>query len=301
MSPWSDQKAPGVWKLAVATIFTKVGVLIAVVGVAALALQIGWCRAQNVKLRASQAEADQAKARVEAVLREQGGTKGRLIKEREAHLTDKTRKFVEAVKKADPGARVSSTSSTKITIEDTDTGRVETAPDQPCPSSVEDTHHRFRFDLPSGFLRRQQSFRLDQVFVRGVNGAYRVQQTDFREFDPKTGDEIPSTGVRVEGSFEFVEEKAPGPGPWHLRGVAAVAYPFGFGAGVQVTPWKNLTLGPILLYQPATASRPAAGVAALGLGWRVFGSTISVGPFAGFSTDGGRFVGGATATIEVTR
>ena len=279
-----------VFKAAATAIATKLGSLLILIGIIVIVVQVAYCRMKGAEASGDAAELALTKSRVAALTIELGGVNGELVKERSLRLTPKQKTFVTAIKKADKGATVSSVSTTEITIKDT-------APGVVTETHVEDRHGRFRFDLPSGLLHREQRFTLDTVAIRGRDGSYRVQQTEFREFSPKTGEEIPSTGVNLKAHFEFAEEAIPGPGPWHPRIVAGVGFPFGVGAGVQFNPYKKFTVGAIALYQPD----PKAAVGALTLGWRPLNSTLSVGPYAGISTRGGAFVGGVLATIELSR
>jgi len=303
MSPQSDNPGPGVFSRIFENVGTKAVELVALAALIGCAFLVFQVERGKAETKAKAAELAATLDKVAVITRELEGVQGTLIKERDAahNLTTPESVFVNQIKAADPKATISSTSHTGVAIKDTDTAIATTAAGSPCPSSIIDSHNRFRFELPNGPLYREQKFTLDVVTVRGVDGGYSVQKSDFREFDPTTGQEIPSAGISLEGNFQFVEERAAGPGPWHLRGVAAAAYPLGFGGGVQVNPWRGLTLGPVFLYQPATSKQSAAFVAAFGAGWRVLGSTIAVGPYAGVSSRGGAFVGGALATIEVTR
>lgn len=258
-----------------------------------LAGQVAYCRGLDARLHAQTAETELAKLKVEAVVAQYEAVQGTLIKERQAasRLTPKLAAFVGAIKKADPKARVDAVSTMTIAIKD------EASPSTIAETYVEDAHHRFRFDLPSGLLHRSQKFKLDAVTVRDTDGTYRLMKTDFREYDPKTGEEIPSVGVEIEPSLYFSDAKVDGPGPWHLRGIAAIAYPFGVGGGIEVNPWKKLCLDVLLLYQP----NEKAVVGAVGVEYRLFDSTIAVGPYVGVTSHGGSIVGGVVATIEVTR
>jgi len=273
-----------------AAIATKVGTILAVVAVVVLIVQVAYCRAKDADAGKRAAELALTKAQIAALVHELGAVQGTVNTERSmnANLSARLAGFVSKVKKIDPKARVDAIHETKITIKDT-------APGVVAETYVEDSHHRFRFDLPSGLLHRSQSFKLTVLSIRGIDGAYRIAQNEFREYDPITGEEIPSEGVSTEGTFEFGEEHIVY-SPWHTRIVAGVGIPFGVGAGLQINPWKWLTAGAVLLYQPTDK----IGVGALTLGYRLFNSTVSVGPFGGINTKGA-LTGGVLATIEVTR
>jgi len=297
MSPQSENPGPSIWSRIVEKVGAKIGSYLALAALVFMAFC--YVRAEvshSAKDKAQAAELALTKAKVEAVTRDLEGVQGQLIKERDAKLTPVEQTFVAAVKKADPKAHVAGTSTTTVSIKDQDTSVATTAPGAPCPSAIVDSHNRFRFELPNGPLHREQKFTLDVVTVRGVDGAYSVQKTDFREYDPTTGEEIPSGGVTLTGQFNFVEDQPAGPGPWHPRAVVGVGYPFGVGGGIQFNPYKALTVGAVLLYQP----NDKLGVGALTAGWRLFNSTISLGPFGGLNTKGA-LTGGVLATIEVTR
>lgn len=274
----------------VAAIATRLGTIVAVVVIVALTVQITWCRARNASDSARKAELALLELQVDKLVAELGGVKGEMKNAREIELTPEQIKFFKSLRGVDKKAGVESVSHTGVTIKDT-------APGVVTKDYVEDVYHRFHFDLPSGLLHREQKFTLSLLTIRGVDGAYRVQKADFKEFDPKTGEEIPLTNVAYSGTYEFVEEHAEGAGPWHLRAVAAVAYPWGLGAGIEVNPYKHLTLAGLLLYQPDEK----AVVGAVGAGWRLFNSNVAVGPYLGISSKGGIVSGGAMATIEVTR
>jgi len=290
----------GLFSRVLGFVLSRVGALLALGALVVLTVQIAWCRAQDSKLAAKAAEAQTVQAKLEKVLHDFDAVQGTLIRERQAHLTPTQKKFVAAVKKADPKAELDSVGHVDVKIED-QAGAIETPAGSPCPSRITDTYGRFTFDLPNGPLYRKQKFGLDFVTLRGADGTYRVQKFEIREYNPTTGEEISNDGVDAKAHFEFREQDPEGPSPWHMRGVAAFAFPVAYGGGIQFNPWRGLTLGPLFMFQPATKDRSAGIVAGLGVGWRILGSTISVGPYAGVSSQHGAFVGGAFASIEVTR
>lgn len=263
-------------------------VLLAAVAAAAV---FGWRyeHAQNLKNAALVAE---LRAKVDAIVATTpGAAVGTVVKEGGAiaGLTPRQKGFVAAVKKADKGATVSAAAETTVSIKDTAKGAAT-------PTSWSDEYGRFHVDLPSGLLHREQKFKFGVVVLRGTDGEYQTISGDFREFSPKTGDEIPSKGATLETTFKVIEQKEPGPGRFHLRGVFGIDQRAGIGGGAQINPWKGLTVGVLGLYSP----KEREGRAVIHAGWRLFGSTISLGPYGGVSTKGG-VVFGAAATIELTR
>lgn len=248
-----------------------------------------------------QAEADN---KLVSVMEQLGAVQGRLVKERDASKTLSSRlaAFVAAAKKGAPNARVDSTVSTKVEVKDRAKGETVTAPGAPCPSEWSDEYHRFRVSLPSGLLQRSQMFMLSGVILTDTDGKKRFTKYEFREFDPSTEKEIPTTGVNLTTDLNFVEASVRGPSRWHVRWVAAVDYRPAVGIGVQVNPLGDLTLGLLGLYKPAA---PSGGIVAGHVGWRLnfpgFHSTLAVGPWVGYQFPNPKLAVGAAATIELTR
>lgn len=152
--------------------------------------------------------------------------------------------FVEKEKVA--GAKPIESSNITAEIKDTAKG-VAT------PTSVEDEYGRFHFDLPSGLLTRHQLFKIGSVVVRTQDGKYEFTKNDFREYSPKTGEEIPTTGVAIKGDFQFVEEGPPQPKLFHPRLVALVDSHKSLGVGAEVLNIKDrVTVGVAGTYNPQT-------------------------------------------------
>lgn len=168
-----------------------------------------------------------------------------------------------------------------------------------------DEHHRFRLELPNGPLHRSQLFRFEGLVVRGLDGKHRFYKSEWREFDPVTKEEVPSTadGVKFENSIDFTEEAAPAKavGPLHLRLLAAADYQASLGLGLQVANWKDKANLSVVGYYNRSNSE-LRGV--LQLGYRIrlplLDSNLSIGPYYGISSKGSTVVG-AGATIELTR
>jgi hypothetical protein len=269
-------------------------VAVVLLGLVTVSAVVGW-RLEHAKAVSTAAELAVTKAKVDEVLDQLGGVQGTLIKERAARLTPEQQKFVGQIRKADPKATIDTVSQTKIEVADTAKGTATTPPGSPCPTSVADEYGRFRFDLPSGLLHRQQEFTLDLVTVRGVDGSYRVQSAEFREWKPGTKTEIPTTGVKATTNFQFVEEQKPGPGRFHLWGVAAVDHRAAPGGGVQIEPLDHLTASVLGFYSPKDKDFRGA----LHLGWRPGKWALTVGPYIALSTKGTGLVYGGAATIRV--
>lgn len=237
----------------------------------------------------------EANAKLADAAKELGFVKGELLSEREAgkRLGGSLAKAYKALKAK--GATLDSTSQTKVEISDTTAGGLLGVPggDQ----FWQDEHHRFTLQLPAGPLKRHQLFGLDGIVVRSLDGTIKATDYNFKEFDPETKEEIPIEGAKLETKFQFVEDEAPGPGRFHVRGVGGIDYRGAPAAGIQINPVGNLTVGLIGIYSPQ--NKEGRGV--VHAGWRIFSTTISVGPYVGISSRGGGVLFGAAATIEVTR
>lgn len=228
---------------------------------------------------------------------EVGAVTGELIKEKAANLSLSAELLKKVLLLQKAGGRLTAATNTEIVISDESKAIAGPAIIGECPKTWGDQYQRFFLDIPSGLFKRSQLFHLEQAFVRSPTGEYSVASTALREFNPITKAEIPITGVRISGTYSMVEERAPGPSRWHLRGVAAVAYPYALGGGASINPYPPIAISLIGLWGPT--SKDFRGV--LAVGWRPAGLTLSFGPYVGLSSKGGSFVGGALAAIEVTR
>lgn len=201
------------------------------------------------------------------------------------------------------GARPAEHTTSTIAVTTVEPGHV--TPTAAGQQEWNDEHHRFRLDLPNGPLHRSQLFRFEGLVVRGLDGKHRFYKSEWREFDPVTKEEVPSTadGVKFENSIDFTEEAAPAKavGALHLRLLAAADYQASLGAGVQVANWRDKVNLSLLAYY-GRKNAELRGV--LQLGYRVrlplLDSNLSVGPYYGISSKGSTVVG-AGATIELTR
>jgi hypothetical protein len=241
----------------------------------------------------ARAETDKA---IAAAVAQVGAAQGTLVKEREASklLGSQLAKAYQALKAK--GATLESHTDTKVEVSDSTPGGLVAATPT-APATWQDEYHRFALQLPNGPLRRHQLFGLEGIAVRSPDGSIRAADYNFKEYDPETKAEIPIEGATLKTTFQFVEEKAEGPGPFHLRGVAAVDQRGAPGGGIAINPWRGLTVGLLALYSPRDKDLRGA----LHVGYRLFGSTIAAGPYIGASTKGGGLLFGAAVTIEVTR
>jgi hypothetical protein len=261
----------------------------------------------NARLRALQEQKDKAvAAALDAKAAELQAIKGIIESQRAimAGLTGSLKVFATEMAKIDKRATVAEHSRTEATIHDTIPGVVVTpTPEQEAGGfrpEWHDAYHRFKFTLPAGPLDRKQLFRLEGVVVRGVKDD-RFERVTFEELDPKTHEPIPLADGSVELShdFRFTKEEPPQK-VFHPRVVAAVDHMGEVGGGVQLLSWRSVNLSVVGLYNIKT--KQARG--ALAPTWRLrfpwFDSTLAIGPYGGVSTDG-KLVGGAVATLELTR
>jgi len=265
-------------------------------------LVVAWLAFQLDLARRGGQKAETAAFVAEAKLH--GAVVAKRISKREAEkMLSKTQaELFAALKKADKRARVDSIARTDVKIEDTPAGSVVEVPGG--PSEWRDEFHRFRLELPSGPFRRRQAFRHDQFAVRAGDGKTVVQKSEFREFDPETGAEIPLTGVTIDSSLAVVDAPKAAPPIIHPRLVAGIDIQGSPGAGLEIinlerTYWpglKKLTIS-LIGYWDRKAGE-GRGVAQVG--YRVLNSNVTVGPYAGVSTSGA-LVFGAGAAIQVTR
>ncbi len=208
-----------------------------------------------------------------------------------------------AKKVTDAGGRVSSRTAAEISIKDS----VQAAPVYAPGASAEvkkaeinwtDPYGRFHLNLPSGLFTRNQRFTFSSTIYVGPDGKTRFANTEFREFSPTTGEEIPTTGANMKVTLQTILEKEPGKGPWHPRLAALVAPGPALGVGGQLNPWRGLTLTGGAIYGKA---HNIEGVA--GLGWRLrlpfLDSTLGLSGLGAYGKSGFRIV--PALTVELSR
>lgn len=204
------------------------------------------------------------------------------------------------------GARPKEAASAQTTFSDKSQGDTMTVAGAPCPSHVFDVPaRRFDFDMTKQppELTRLQRFLAHLDMAETHDGKQKFSKFELLELDPRTGTQLAGVGITTDLKVDVTPDLTGAPGPWHLRWIAALDARPSVGGGVQVNPYRNLTLGLIGLYKGA---KPTEGDVALHLGWRLrflpaFDSTIAIGPWAGVSLPSGKFKGGLAATIELTR
>ncbi len=219
-------------------------------------------------------------------------------------LASMSSKEKEVTKKVtDAGGRVSSRTAAEISIKDS----VQAAPVYAPGASAEvkkaeinwtDPYGRFHLNLPSGLFTRNQRFTFSSTIYVGPDGKTRFANSEFREFSPTSGEEIPTTGANMKVTLQTILEKEPGKGPWHPRLAALVAPGPALGIGGQLNPWKGLTLTGGAIYGKA---RSLEGVA--GLGWRLrlpfLESTLGLSGLGAYGSSGFRII--PALTIELSR
>lgn len=266
--------------------------------------EMRWRRAERIARAALQAV---SRAQLEKVARERDGVIGKLLSERELNrqLSADFRAFVDAAKKADSKSRISLISKTTATIADKPPVVMVDVPGG--PPECRDEYHRFGVVVrPDGTcaMWRKQLFEMDTLFIRSGDGKTRISKTEFRELDPETRAQIPTTGVDIKGNFTFADEVPPKPPIIHPRLVVGVDHRLSFGAGVELLnlerterPFIEKLSVSLLGYYDRKSNE---GRAAAQLGYRILNSNITVGPYVGVSSSGG-LVFGAGAAIQVTR
>jgi len=244
----------------------------------------------------------------EAKLR--GGIVGRRVSPRELEkgLSPAQRDFVHAIRKVAPHSRIDSRTTAKITIEDSPAGKiVETAEG---PREWRDDYDRFRLvfpDQPDGpyIFHRRQAIGVDILAIKSVDGKTRVAKVEAWEYNPRTGDVIPSTGLAVGAKLDFVEDKPPAPPILHLRGLAAVDHRIAPGAGAEFINFErtkipfieNLTLSALGYWKTEKTEGRLVGQ----LGYRIPSSNVTIGGYLGAALPSGSLVGGAGVAFQVTR
>jgi hypothetical protein len=238
----------------------------------------------------------EARAAVEAKARELNAVQAQLVSEKAltATLHKDLQAFVDGMKKAG-GVKKAPTGalSTAVTIKDTAAGTF-TPPVQTLPFTWQDEYHRFKVDHPSGLLTRSQKFKIDIAAVIIDDGLYT--KLDFREYDPVTGVEIPTTGILHEGTLRVSTYKKPTPF-WHPRLVAVADHRGAVGVGAELINLKDkLNAGLVALY----SGKQDEGRGGAFVGYRLFDSNVSVGAYGAVSTEGTLGVGGLL-TVALTR
>lgn len=242
----------------------------------------------------------EARAAVEAKARELKAVQGQLVSEKAltATLHRDLQEFVSGMKKAG-GVKKAPTGalSTAVTIKDTAAGSFklpEGAPPLTMPFVWTDEYHRFKVDFPSGLLTRNQKFKIDIAAVIIDDGLYT--KLDFREYDPETGAEIPTTGILHEGTLRVSTYKKPTPF-WHPRLVAVADHRGAVGAGAELINLKDkLNAGLVGLY----SGKQDEGRGGAFVGYRLFDSNVSIGAYGAASTEG-NFAFGGLLSVALTR
>jgi hypothetical protein len=242
-------------------------------------------------VRALRAEADKTAAAlvaVEAVKR--GAVEGQLVAR--IALDAQQTELLKALQKIDGRVKAVEQSKTAITIEDKPVGHVD---NPAAPTVWLENNHRFGLNLKTFEFWRKQEFGFEADVIAGPAGQ-RIENLAFHEYDPATHEEIKLEGVALKTDFRFVKEVGPVANPWHLR-LAALGGTMGFGAGIQVNPWRGLLLTAGAAYK----SGDPRGL--VGLGWRLrfpwFDSTLGVNVLGTYGKTG--FRGDAAGSVEVTR
>lgn len=239
-----------------------------------------------------------ARAAVEAKAQELNAVKGQLVSEKAltATLHKDLQAFVDGMKKA-AGVKSAPTGilTTGVSIQDTARGFLTpTANASAAPSVWQDEYHRFKVDLPSGLLTRSQKFKIDIAAVIIDDGLYT--KLDFREYDPVTGKEIPTTGIVHEGTLMVSTYKQKTPF-WHPRLIAVADHRGAVGAGAELINFKDkLNAGLVALY----SGKQDEGRGGAFVGYRLFNSNVSVGAYGAASTEGA-FAFGGLLTVALTR
>jgi hypothetical protein len=175
----------------------------------------------------------------------------------------------ELLKKlADESGNISSHATTSVAVHDTFVakpvyGPINQAEPEKTEVSWDSGDGRFSLHLPEGTFTREQRFAVSTTIFVGPDGKTTVGASEFHEYSPATGQEIPTSGATVKLDLAVVNQKATAPGPWHPR-VVALAAPSGFGLGGQLNPWRGLILTAGGLYGSQKGIQGAAG-----LGWRL--------------------------------
>ncbi len=220
----------------------------------------------------------------------------------EKSLSADNKKFVKAIQKSAPRARIDSVSTVTATIADTAKTVESRTPEG--LSRVCDEYGRFCFDLPSGLLTRRQLFKMETVFVRSPDGKTRVAHADFFEYNPDTKELIPSKGVDLKGDYSFVDERAAAPPIFHPRLLAGIDHSLSPGVGVELLNLERTERPVLEKFNLSVVGywdrKTSEGRGVAQLGYRILNSNLSVGPYVGLSTSGA-VVYGAGATLQVTR
>lgn len=233
------------------------------------------------------------------VAEENGLLKATATTQVQAVAAMKPAEAVVARKIAAAGGKIAETLSGDVTIYDHPVIApvVKTAAGE----TYHDEHERFSlFVTPEGLVTmdRHQVFGFTGTIYVGPDQSTRFADMQFREYSPKDGSEIPSSGVKVNWKFAAVKLDAPAVSPWHGRLVALATPADGFGLGGQINPWKGLIGSVGALY----GSKPGlSGVAALG--WRLrlpfLDSTLGVSGAYVYGKTGGHVA--PAGSIEITR
>ncbi len=209
----------------------------------------------------------------------------------------------ELLKKlAAAGGNVSGHSTTTVAVHDTITAKPVYGPiNQAEPEKTEIAWNsgdgRFSLHLPDGVFARDQRFAVSTTVFVGPDGKTSVGATEFHEYSPLTGQEIPTAGATVKLGLDVVYQKPAGPGPWHPR-LVALAAPVGVGIGGQLNPWRGLILTAGGLYG---TQKGLSGV--VGLGWRLrlpfLDSTLGISGAVAYGKNGAS--GQPLGSVELSR
>lgn len=218
-----------------------------------------------------------------------------------ASMTTKERETAQKVIAA--GGRITSRTAADITIKDSMTAAPVYAPGasaevKKAEINWTDEYGRFHLNLPSGLFTREQRFSWTSTLYVSPDGkTARFADSEFREFSPKTGAEIPSAGTNMHVEIKTILEKSPEAAPWHPR-LVAIGVPSAFGLGVQANPWRGLILTAGGIYGSKNGVEGTAG-----LGWRLrlpfFDSTLGISGLAAYGKSGLRIA--PAGTIELSR